>query len=1012
MKRSSHGTTPSQASMPSGDNRVKSNDNATLISSNADDLSSKRWLWLTHPELAFIKAYVIKEVGQELHVRLSDGLERVVNKDDTDKVNPPKFDRTDDMANLTHLNEASVVHNLATRYQANLIYTYSGLFLVAVNPYCSLPIYNKDHILLYKNRPREDAKPHIFATADMAYRSMREARENQSILVTGESGAGKTENTKRVIQYLTTVSSDEARTSEHSELERQILLANPILESFGNAQTVRNNNSSRFGKFVRLEFGKNGQIAGAFIDWYLLEKSRVVHQNLKERNYHVFYQLLKGSSTELKSKLLLDGKWHQYGFLKNSNKSIQGVDDAEEFRLLQDSFETMGFSTQEQMEIYSIVAGVLHLGNLEISAESGDQARIKDVSPVEKICHLLGVPQDQFTKALLRPRVKAGREWISQSRNVDQVNRSVEALAKSFYERAFGHLVSKINKSLERSVDSSSFIGVLDIAGFEIFETNSFEQLCINYTNEKLQQFFNHHMFVLEQEEYARENIEWNFIDFGHDLQPTIDLIEKSKPIGIFSCLDEDCVMPKASDKSFTEKLNGLWEKKSKNYKSSLLKQGFIVRHYAADVEYSTEHWLEKNKDPLNENVTLLLSNSIHSHIAVLFSDSNESMPTTNPKHRIKRGLFRTVAQRHKDQLGNLMAQLDSTHPHFVRCIIPNHEKQPKKFNAPLVLDQLRCNGVLEGIRIARTGFPNRIQFAEFRHRYEIITSNLPQGFLEGQSAAKLMLEQIRLDHDLYRVGLTKVFFRAGVLAELEEQRESVLRGTITKFQAILRGWMKRRQVQKRLFRSDATKIIQKNLAVYLELSQSPWWKLHTKMKPLLGATKSEGDLKKRDEVITKLEKQIKDEETEKTRLDAERRKADQDLQSLRETLESERALAIDKEEIFKRTNEREADLRGQLTAAIDDLDRLEEQCDELMIAKKRGDEQAQKLLLQLKQGAELISKLEGEKKDILARMSGLQITLSDAERQHASRSDETDQLYGVALFQSNIQCAANKALT
>ncbi|CRK19939.1 hypothetical protein BN1723_017817, partial [Verticillium longisporum] len=302
-------------------------------------------------------------------------------------------------------------------------------------------------------------------------------------------------------------------------------------------------------------------------------------------------------------------------------------------------------------------------------------------------------------------------------------------------------------------LDDSHFIGVLDIAGFEIFDDNSFEQLCINYTNEKLQQFFNHHMFVLEQEEYAREQIEWQFIDFGRDLQPTIDLIEVSNPIGIFSCLDEDCVMPKATDKSFTEKLNSLWDKKSNKYRSSRLGQGFVLTHYAAEVEYSTQGWLEKNKDPLNDNITRLLSESTDKHVANLFADcADTDNDATGGRSRVKRGLFRTVAQRHKEQLHNLMTQLHSTHPHFVRCILPNHKKKPKQFNGPLVLDQLRCNGVLEGIRIARTGFPNRLPFAEFRQRYEVLCRDMPHGYLEGQAAAALMLDKLSLDKTLYRL--------------------------------------------------------------------------------------------------------------------------------------------------------------------------------------------------------------------------------------------------------------------
>lgn len=393
--------------------------------------------------------------------------------------------------------------------------------------------------MAYKNTQREDGAPHIYAISDLAFRNMLEEHENQSILVTGESGAGKTENTKKVIQYLAAITNSHTPAAQNIikspllgpqqsfTLEQQILQANPILETFGNAQTVRNNNSSRFGKFIRIEFGRSGQIAGASIDWYLLEKSRVIYQNSKERNYHIFYQLIQGLPKDLKTALILDSDFNAYSYLRGSNKQVEGVDDKAEFKSLINSFKIMGFSAQEQTEIFRVMSAILNIGNIELGSERSDQARILNVAQAERVCHLLGINSEQFVKGLLRPRVKAGREWVLQSRSAEQVKNSLNALAKTLYERTFGSIVDRINQMLERSTDNTSFIGVLDIAGFEIFEHNSFEQLCINYTNERLQQFFNHHMFVLEQEEYSRENIEWKYIDFGHDLQPTIDLIEK-----------------------------------------------------------------------------------------------------------------------------------------------------------------------------------------------------------------------------------------------------------------------------------------------------------------------------------------------------------------------------------------------------------------------------------------------------------------------------------------------------
>lgn len=936
-------------------------------------------------------------------------------------MNPAKFDKANDMAELTHLNEASVVHNLYTRYQSDLIYTYSGLFLVTVNPYCSLPIYTNEYINMYKGRSREDMKPHIYAMADEAFRNLVEEGKNQSILVTGESGAGKTENTKKVIQYLAAVAHEYAsrHRPQQSNLSQQILRANPILEAFGNAQTVRNHNSSRFGKFIRIEFSRNGAITGAFIDWYLLEKSRVVRINAHERNYHIFYQLLKGATSSMKREFLLDdARMEDFAYTRDGHDTITGVSDKDEWNALMEAFEVMGFSNEDQMSILRTVAAVLHLGNIGVVKESraADQARLEPGAKEQaaKVCKLLGVPLEPFLKGLLHPRVKAGREWVEKVQTPEQVRLSLDALSKGIYERGFGNLVTRINKQFDQTgmgTDDSHFIGVLDIAGFEIFDENSFEQLCINYTNEKLQQFFNHHMFVLEQEEYAREQIEWQFIDFGRDLQPTIDLIELPNPIGIFSCLDEDCVMPKATDKTFSEKLNSLWDKKSPKYRPSRLGGGFILTHYAADVEYSTRGWLEKNKDPLNDNITRLLASSSSDHIADLFSDC---APTDDEvggtRSRVKKGLFRTVAQRHKEHLHSLMAQLNSTHPHFVRCIIPNHKKKPKQFTNVLVLDQLRCNGVLEGIRIARTGFPNRLSFAEFRHRYEVLCSDMPKGYIEGQAAAIMMLDRLNLDRTLYRVGLTKVFFRAGVLAELEEQRDALITEIMSRFQTVARGFITRRSANKRLFRSEATRIIQRNFSVYLDLMDNPWWQLIVKMKPLLGDTRTAKEVKRRDAMIKELNDKMVLETANRQKLEDERRTCQAEMMRIQHTLESERALALDKEEIFSRLQDREAELEEKLAGAIEDQERLEDELDDIMEAKNRAEGDVEKYRTQLEQAANLIAKLEGEKGQLSEKIASLELEMEEISKKQSERSEQEAALESeVKMLQSQLSLKDRK---
>lgn len=903
--------------------------------------------------------------------------------------------------------------------------TYSGLFLVTINPYCPLPIYTNEYIKMYKGRGREETRPHIYAMADEAFRNLVEEGQNQSILVTGESGAGKTENTKKVIQYLAAVATSDtpyarSGSKQMTGLSQQILRANPILEAFGNAQTVRNHNSSRFGKFIRIEFSRSGQISGAWIDWYLLEKSRVVKPNSNERNYHVFYQLLQGADRATREKLLLsDLQIDDFAYTRDGNDTIVGVSDQDEWNSLIEAFHVMNFDEEDQLCILGTIAAVLHLGNVTVAKASvrADQAALapEGYASMNKACQLLGIDAESFVKGLLHPRVKAGREWVEKVQTPEQVRMALDALSKGIYERGFGNLVSRINGQLGRSMasDDNYFIGVLDIAGFEIFDNNSFEQLCINYTNEKLQQFFNHHMFVLEQEEYAREQIEWQFIDFGKDLQPTIDLIEMTNPIGIFSCLDEDCVMPKATDKSFTEKLHGLWDRKTAKYRASRLSQGFVLTHYAAEVEYTTNDWLEKNKDPLNDNITRLLADSSAPHVAHLFSDcadTEEDGAGHHPRSRVKKGLFRTVAQRHKEQLSSLMAQLHSTHPHFVRCILPNHKKRPKMLHAPLVLDQLRCNGVLEGIRIARTGFPNRLPFAEFRQRYEVLCQHMPKGYLEGQSVARIMLEKLGMDRAWYRVGRTKVFFRAGVLADLEEKRDQLIRTIMSKFQSVARGFVQRRISNKRLYRAEATRIIQQNFHSYLELNRSPWWRMFSRMKPLLGDTRNAKEVKKRDDKIQQLEAKMKQDLSDRQKLDEERRRTELEIQKIQHTLESERALALDKEEIFKRLQDRESELAEKLAGAITDQEALEEQLDDLIDAKKKIDDELQLRITQLEQAGLIIQKLEADNNSLQAQLKDLDDKLSETETQLSGKNEQIEEVgQEVKMLQSHLSLKDRK---
>uniref|UniRef100_A0A7M4FPV1 Myosin-9 n=1 Tax=Crocodylus porosus TaxID=8502 RepID=A0A7M4FPV1_CROPO len=955
------------------------------------DWAAKKLVWVPSEKNGFEAASVKEEAGDEAIVELAENGKKIkVNKDDIQKMNPPKFSKVEDMAELTCLNEASVLHNLKERYYSGLIYTYSGLFCVVINPYKNLPIYSEEIVDMYKGKKRHEMPPHIYAITDTAYRSMMQDREDQSILCTGESGAGKTENTKKVIQYLAHVASSHKSKKDQDptagELERQLLQANPILEAFGNAKTVKNDNSSRFGKFIRINFDVNGYIVGANIETYLLEKSRAIRQAKEERTFHIFYYLLSGAGEHLKTDLLLE-PYNKYRFLSNGHVTIPGQQDKDMFQETMEAMKIMGIPDEEQMGLLKVISGVLQLGNIAFKKERNtDQASMPDNTAAQKVSHLLGINVTDFTRGILTPRIKVGRDYVQKAQTKEQADFAIEALAKATYERMFRWLVMRINKALDKTKrQGASFIGILDIAGFEIFELNSFEQLCINYTNEKLQQLFNHTMFILEQEEYQREGIEWNFIDFGLDLQPCIDLIEKpAGPPGILALLDEECWFPKATDKSFVEKVMQEQGTHPKFQKPKQLKDkaDFCIIHYAGKVDYKADEWLMKNMDPLNDNIATLLHQSSDKFVSELWKDvdrivgldqvagmSESAMPGA---FKTRKGMFRTVGQLYKEQLAKLMATLRNTNPNFVRCIIPNHEKKAGKLDPHLVLDQLRCNGVLEGIRICRQGFPNRVVFQEFRQRYEILTPNsIPKGFMDGKQACVLMIKALELDPNLYRIGQSKVFFRAGVLAHLEEERDLKITDVIIGFQACCRGYLARKAFAKRQQQLTAMKVLQRNCAAYLKLRNWQWWRLFTKVKPLLQVSRQEEEMMAKEEELVKVkEKQVAAEnrlsEMETLQLMAEK-------MQLQEQLQAETELCAEAEEIRARLTAKKQELEDICHDLEARVEEEEERCQHLQIEKKKMQQNIQELEEQLEEEESARQKLQLEKVTTEAKVKKLE---------------------------------------
>ncbi|XP_058022893.1 myosin-3 [Ahaetulla prasina] len=954
------------------------------IEAQNQPFDAKTYCYVGEPKEEYAKGKIKSSEGGKITVETADGRTIIAKAEDVYAMNPPKFDKIEDMAMLTHLHEPAVLYNLKERYSSWMIYTYSGLFCVTVNPYKWLPVYNTEVVSGYRGKKRSEAPPHIFSISDNAYQFMLTDRENQSILITGESGAGKTVNTKRVIQYFATIAAtgegtkkkEESKSGMKGTLEDQIISANPLLEAFGNAKTVRNDNSSRFGKFIRIHFGATGKLASADIETYLLEKSRVTFQLKAERSYHIFYQILSNKKPELPEMLLITTNPYDYPFISQGEIAVQSIDDQEELIATDTAIDILGFTSEEKVGIYKLTGAVLHYGNMKFKQKPREeQAEPDGAEEADKTAYLMGLNSADLLKALCFPRVKVGNEYVTKGQTVDQVHHAVNALSKSVYEKLFFWMVARINQQLDTKLPRQHFIGVLDIAGFEIFEFNSLEQLCINFTNEKLQQFFNHHMFVLEQEEYKKEGIEWTFIDFGMDLAACIELIEK--PMGIFSILEEECMFPKATDQSFKNKLYDQHLGKSANFQKPKIVKGkaeahFSLVHYAGIVDYNIGGWLEKNKDPLNETVVGLYQKSSIKILANLYAtfSSQDDEGTTKKKGAKKKGSsFQTVSALFRENLNKLMSNLRTTHPHFVRCIIPNETKTPGAMDHKLVLHQLRCNGVLEGIRICRKGFPNRIVYGDFKQRYRVLNASaIPEGqFMDSKKACEKLLGSIDIDHTQYKFGHTKVFFKAGLLGLLEEMRDDRLTLLITRTQAVCRGYLMRAEYQKMVARREAIFMIQYNIRSFMNVKHWPWMKLFFKIKPLLRSAEAEKEMATMKEEFQRTKEELAKSEAKRKELEEKMVSLLQEKNDLQLQVQSESESLADAEErcdqLIKTKIQLEAKIK-ELTERAED----EEELNAELTAKKR--------------------KLEDECSELKKDIDDLELTLAKVEKEkHATEN-------------------------
>jgi myosin-6 len=810
-----------------------------------------------------------------------------------------------DNTSMVYLHPASLLNNLRVRYKANEIYTYTAHILVAVNPFQDLPLYSQKHLEQYRNKSIGLEPPHVFAIADNAYRNMRNNNISQSIIVSGESGAGKTESSKYIMRYLTALGN--LADGKVKKLEEMILDTNPILESFGNAKTIRNRNSSRFGKFLEIHFNKDSVLSGAAISHYLLEKSRVTRPGDNERNYHAFYELCAGLPDAQKKEFGV-GSADSYKFISGCTK-VDGVDDKAHFNATSSALDRVGVSAEDKNGIYRLLAALLHLGNGEFVDKAGTDggSEVKDGakadSPVNVAGKLLGLDPEMFRGALTSRLMSQAGNRSTTIKKALKINEAVavrDGLAKGLYKNLFDFIVNCINAALPFK-DSSYYIGVLDIAGFEYFDVNSFEQFCINYCNEKLQGYFNEKVLKQEQEIYLKEGIKVEAIEYLSN-EDCIQLLEDPKT-GIFNLLDEESKNPSANDKKFTTTLHEKFLKHPKfgSPKKSPLKsqqklnndEAFLIRHYAGAVAYSTAGFLEKNNDAFNPDLEELLLTSKDKFIVKVVSASTEK----SSKGKLT---YVSVGEKFKRQLKELLDKLEKTKSHFIRCIKPNMQLAASVFEGVDVLQQLHCGGMLEVLNLMQKGYPAR---TDFKSLYDMYKAFLPPilANLDPRTFCEALMFALGCSKEDFAFGTSKVFFRAGKFALVDQITRSDDKLTMEIVEKV-RKWLLRKRWRKYIFAAISVR----RLGRKIRARHNATLVAQTIVKTFLAKMKYVQ--KFQDFKNARIEREIEEarkkaEESERKRLEAikaeeerKRREAEEEERKRREAAEAERVRRIEEQ--------------------------------------------------------------------------------------------------------------------
>ncbi|XP_042627851.1 unconventional myosin-Ie-like [Cyprinus carpio] len=710
-----------------------------------------------------------------------------------------KVSGVDDMVLLSKISEDAITDNLKKRYMDDFIFTYIGPVLISVNPFKQLPYFTEREIELYQGAAQYENPPHIYALADNMYRNMMIDSENQCVIISGESGAGKTVAAKYIMSYISKVSGGGTKVQHVKDI---ILQSNPLLEAFGNAKTVRNNNSSRFGKYFEIQFSRGGEPDGGKISNFLLEKSRVVSQNHGERSFHIYYQLLQGATKEQRENLGITTPDYYLYLNKSDTYTVEDVNDKTEFKDTMAAMSVVGLSLEAQDTVLQIVAGILHLGNIAFR-EEGNYAVVESEDFLAFPSYLLGINQDglksKLTSRIMDSKWGGKTETISVTLNKEQASFTRDALSKALYSRLFDYLVDAINKAMQKDREELN-IGVLDIYGFEIFQKNGFEQFCINFVNEKLQQIFIELTLKAEQEEYVQEGIKWTPIEYFNN-KVVCDLIEsKVNPPGIMSILDDVCATMHAkgegADQTLLQKLQS---QIGTHEHFSSWNKGFIVHHYAGKVSYDVSGFCERNRDVLFSDIIELMQSSEFAFIKDLFPENLEAE---------KRGRPTTAGSKIKKQANNLVQTLMKCTPHYIRCIKPNETKKPRDWEESRIKHQVEYLGLRENIRVRRAGYAFRRVFKKFLQRYAILTKETwPQWRGDEKQGVLHLLKSVNMDSDQYQLGKTKIFIKAPEsLFLLEEMRERKYNGYA---RVIQQAWRKHIAVRKYVqMREEASDVL------------------------------------------------------------------------------------------------------------------------------------------------------------------------------------------------------------